>query len=250
MGALKPKLELIVGGVQKGGTTALARYLEAHPQLHVYANKEAHFFDNEARDWNLPADGEIAALYPDNRGRVPVDVTPIYLFWPRALERIYAYNPDAKLVFIFRDPIERAWSQWRMSISRGWDTMPFSEAIREGGSRLNNHTSLRVHSYVERGLYAVQLRRVFSIFPRKNVLLLRSQDMRREPTAGLQSIATLAGIAPFAQTAPMISFATPEDGNILSAGDECYLRALFREDLAEFSLMSGIDVSNWLTMAD
>ncbi|ESZ37776.1 sulfotransferase family protein [Mesorhizobium sp. L2C066B000] len=106
----------IVGGVQKSGTTSLFGYLSQHPQLATPSVKEMHFFDDETQNWTEPDYRKLGSFFSDDAGRgIGFDVTPIYLFWPPSLERIKRYNPAIKLVFIFRDPIERAWSQcvWR-----------------------------------------------------------------------------------------------------------------------------------------
>ena len=94
--------------------------------------KEAHYFDDEGEDWGDPGYERYHAMFPDWDGRPRGEVTPSYIYWPGCLERIAAYNPGMKLVFIFRDPVERAWSQWKMEFARGWETEPFAWAIREG----------------------------------------------------------------------------------------------------------------------
>ncbi len=153
------RLQAVLGGVQKAGTTTLFRYLQAHPQLAAPSRKETHFFDDETIDWANPDYGRLGSFFPESLGaRRAFDATPIYLFWPPSLARIRAHNPDAKLMFMFRDPIERAWSQWNMETRRGADDLPFASAVREGRKRLKDNHQLgnawRVYSYVERGFYA------------------------------------------------------------------------------------------------
>src|SRR5664279_4751517 len=99
-------VQAIVGGVQKGGTTSLFRYLEAHPQLQPPRQKELHFFDEESIDWKKPDYGLLhGAFDPGGSARKAFEATPIYLFWPPSLQRIRDYNSGMKLIFIFRDPI-------------------------------------------------------------------------------------------------------------------------------------------------
>src|SRR4051812_28315114 len=115
-------VSFLVAGVQKGGTTALFDYLSELPELELPAVKEAHFFDDEQNvDWVAPDYARYHALF-SNPGRTWGEATPIYIYWPNALERIRAYNPAMKLILLFRDPIARAWSQWKMEYARGNET--------------------------------------------------------------------------------------------------------------------------------
>src|SRR5580698_9894961 len=149
----KQLVQAIIAGVQKGGTTSLFRYLQNHPQLQPPQQKELHFFDEESIDWSKP-DYQLLhnAFGPADEKRKAFEATPIYLFWPPALSRIKSYNPGIKLIFLFRDPIERAWSNWKMEIVRGRETLPFTVAIREGRKRLQTSHVLdrpwRLFSYV------------------------------------------------------------------------------------------------------
>lgn len=182
------------------------------------------------------------------------DATPIYLFWPPSLARIRAHNPDIKLIFLFRDPIERAWSHWRMESRRNDETLTFSQAIRDGRKRLEGipplDPSWRVFSYVERGFYAQQLRRLFDLFPRDRILLLSAHDLEADHAAVLTRIATFLDIAPFPASASRSDHRAPEDGERLCPEDVRYLRSIFRDEIAAFAGMSGIRVDDWLTMRD
>src|SRR5688572_4249341 len=109
-----PRVTFLIAGVQKGGTTALFDYLGDYPDIVLADAKELHFFDDEAQDWSAPDYGAYNARFSDPAGRPCGEATPIYTYWPNSLERIAAYNPAMKLVVMLRDPVERAWSHWRM----------------------------------------------------------------------------------------------------------------------------------------
>jgi hypothetical protein len=110
----------LIAGVQKGGTTALFDYLRDHPQLNLAPEKEVHFFDDEAQDWSAPDyDAFHARFAPAGPGRISGEATPIYTYWPDSLERIRAYNPEMKLILLFRDPIARAWLSVADGVTRG-----------------------------------------------------------------------------------------------------------------------------------
>src|SRR6266700_94646 len=104
------KLDFLVAGAQKSGTTALNYYLKRHPQIALPIKKELHFFDND----ELFAGGNVSyeplheMFQPARPGSIAGENTPIYLYWLPALPRIRDYNPAMKFFVILRHPIERA----------------------------------------------------------------------------------------------------------------------------------------------
>lgn len=163
------RVDIFIAGVQKAATTTLHALLSAHPDILSADVKELHFFDNEEIDWSVPDYSLLHNRYPEQQnGQVAIDATPIYTFWPPSLKRIKAYNPDAKIIAQFRDPIERAWSHWRMETARNNEDLNFSACIRYGRSRIDPSTTLarnwRIASYVERGFYTQQVRRLFDLW--------------------------------------------------------------------------------------
>jgi hypothetical protein len=247
------RLGAIVGGVQKAGTTTLCSYLRAHPELLAPIRKETHFFDDEGRDWQGPDCGALRAFFPPGpAGRMAFDVTPIYLFWPSSLARIRNCYPAVRLIFLFRDPIERAWSHWRMERRRGAETLPFGAAIRDGRARLAGIAPLdpawRVFSYVERGFYARQLQRLLSLFPREQILFLDMRQLAEQQETMLARIAAHLGISPFPPLVSRHDHAAPADAERLDPRDVDYLRRLFCDDVLEFGRLSGLRTDHWLTM--
>ena len=248
-----PLVDFLIAGVQKGGTTALHDHLRAHPQLGLSAVKEVHFFDDEAQDWARPDVGAYHAHFAGLEDRVARgEATPIYVYWRESLARVARYRPDMRLVLAFRDPVERAWSHWRMEKARGFDDAPFDWAIREGRARVDDPAAPgqhRVYSYVERGFYAPQLARAHALFGRERVLALRSEDLEGDPAATLGRVCAFLGVdAPPPQvTAPRRANVGVERdlGSRLTADDRAYLAALYRDDLTAFADLSGLDVATW-----
>lgn len=252
-----PIVQVIVGGVQKAGTTSLAAYFRDHPSLVPPLQKETHFFDNEDLDWQRPKYELLHSFYPTYAGHgIPFDVTPIYIFWPPSLQRIRIYNHYAMLIFLFRDPIERAWSQWCMEFARGSDSLSFAEAIRKGRERLRNLDPLafgwRVFSYVERGFYASQVRRVLELFQRDQLLFLRSADLRDHPWQTLRTIAGFLNIDTFVSSEEKWEHERPAATAVLkpSREDIAYLREVFYQEVVEFSALTGLSVDDWPTIDD
>jgi len=240
------RVGFLIAGVQKAGTTALFDYLAEIPGLELPAVKEAHFFDDEERvDWAAPDYAPYHALFADP-GRLWGEATPIYLYWPNALERIRAYNPAMRLILLFRDPVERAWSHWKMEYARGKETEPFAWCIRDGRARMAEGTPYpgfhRVYSYVERGFYGRQLARLTALFPRDQLLLLGSSALRRDPTATIGSICAFLGVsAPTGEISQKTSrpAADIDYSATLSESDVIFLQRQFADEMVRFGLLGG-----------
>ena len=247
-------VSIFVCGVQKGGTTSLHAHFREHPALSPPSRQEIHFFDEEALDWAVPDYTTLDSLFVTEDGdRLRFDITPIYIFWPPSIERIRAYNPSAKLIFLFRDPFERAWSQWCMAYARGDEKLPFPEAIRDGRSRLEGLPPLarerRVYTYIERGFYSEQVRRVLANFPREQLLFLRSQDLLDDHVEVLNRISSFLGVAPFPDTGPKRERTRPRVSfpSSPTEADKELVVSLLRNDVREFSALTGLNVSDWQT---
>lgn len=245
----QPKVGFLVAGVQKGGTTALYDYLLGHPDLQLADVKEAHFFDDESLDWRRPDYDRYHAMFSppaDGRQRLWGEATPIYIYWPRSLERIAAYNPAMRLILVFRDPVERAWSHWKMEYARGAETQPFAWCIREGRSRVDTDPSApgfhRVYSYVERGFYGAQVQNLLSLFPREQLLFLRSEDLRSEPEPILGRVCDFLNAPSFPSvTAREVHVSKSMDyGKSITRDDRSYLSEIFRPDQRILSELTGM----------
>lgn len=237
-----PPVRFLGIGAQKAGTTALHHYLGAHPDIEMpAARKELHFFDDEGVDWRRPDYGAYHGWFGDP-GKVWGEVTPIYMFWPPALERIRAYNPDVRLIILLRDPVERAWSGWRMHRRLGHETLDFAEAIRTGRERLGqSETALRRFSYVERGFYGAQLERVFSLFPRDQVFIEESRNLDQAPDGVLARLWAFLDLPDPGPVQPQRRFVSAPDGLPRpSEADVDHLRGVYADDDALLRRLAGI----------
>jgi hypothetical protein len=237
------RVNFIIAGVQKAGTTALFDYLSDDPAYALSATKEVHFFDDESVDWAAPDYAPYHAQFDWRRDAIRGEATPIYLYWPRCLERIATYNRDIRLIVMLRDPVERAWSHWRMETSRGVETQPFSWCIRQGRSRLFDAEPWGAHrefSYVERGFYGEQIERLFAVFPREQVLLLQADDLRRDPGAALNTVGQFLGAPPRGPVEHRDVHVGQDIGGALSVGDAAYLREIYAEDMARLARLTGV----------
>lgn len=238
-----PLVSFLIAGVQKGGTTALYEYLAQQGGVRLSTVKEVHFFDDGAQDWARPDYRAYHASF-DAVGEGPCgEATPIYGYWPQSLERIAAYNPAMRFVLLLRDPVERAWSHWRMETARGVETAPFGWCIRQGRQRLFDAEPWGHHrefSYVERGFYAEQLERLYGLFPRDQVLVLRSEDLRDDPAPVLARVRRFIGADPAAAPEPQAIHVGADTAVRLDPEDAEFLRAVYARDQARLRALTGM----------
>jgi len=191
--------DFLLIGAKRGGTTSLFDYLLQHPNVSplfpaAQRIKGARYFDvNHAKGaaW-------YRSHFPTLRRRrrmeqrlggpfVCGEASPYYLFHPLAPERARAGVPEAKLIAILRDPVERAYSHYRERVRHGAEELTFEEAIRAEPDRMRGQLERVLageysfahehHTYVAQGEYAAMLEAWLARFPRDRLLVLRSEDM-------------------------------------------------------------------------
>jgi hypothetical protein len=180
--------DFLVIGAAKSGTTSLAKWLDARPEVHVPPRKELHFFDG--REWERGVDWYRAQFAGAGAGVTRVgEATPSYLGRPVALERIAATVPDARLIALLREPAERAWSHFAYSRDIGHPTTPFEDMVASAGRDDE-------HQYVRIGRYVRHLERVTSRLPRERLLVLWFDDLRDRPTEVWRTVCRFLDIDP------------------------------------------------------
>ncbi|MFN3362066.1 MAG: sulfotransferase domain-containing protein, partial [Pseudanabaenaceae cyanobacterium] len=194
------KVNFLIVGTQKGGTTALAQFLSQHPDICLAPVKEVHFFDYD-RHYQLGAD-YYHSFFPNYAGQTSIgEATPIYMYLPHVAPRIAQYNPHMKLIVLLRNPIDRAYSHYQMELQRKWEFLPFPLAIALEPLRLRlpqnldaERTAKRVHSYCDRGFYTAQLENLYRYFPREQVLVLLQEDLANDHEGTLRQIYQFLGV--------------------------------------------------------
>src|SRR5918995_6359489 len=169
--AAMPNL-IIIGGV-KGGTTSIHHYLGLHPEINMSKPKELNFFVKEL-NWDLGIPWYEGRF--DDRCPVRGESSPHYTNLPRyhgVAQRIHDNIPDAKLLYMVRDPISRILSHWRHATGAGYETGTMEErlAAPEG-------------TYVQRSLYWMQLQPYLEMFPREQIAVFTQEELQsgREET--------------------------------------------------------------------
>jgi hypothetical protein len=246
---LNKKVDFIICGVQKAGTTALDAYLREHPDICMAQRKEVHFFDDEEAFRNGNEDYELYHSYFGHCSQAMLvgEATPIYSYWKQAPQRIQKYNPLMKLILVLRNPIERAYSHWNMEYSRGAETLSFSDAIRNESERCKaahpfQHT---VFSYTDRGFYTVQLRRLYKLFPAAQLLILKNEELRNNPNKVLNKVYEFLGVRRQGGVEHKDVHSRPYRVPIDDC-DKAFLLEHFKDEIRELELMLGWDCKSWL----
>lgn len=251
---MEAKVNFLICGTQKGGTSALDSYLRVHPDICMAENKEVHFFDNESYfTCNNTIDYSLyhSVFDPKIGNRVLGEATPIYMYWYDAPKRIWEYNPDMKLIIILRNPIERAYSHWNMEYARGADNLSFWDALVSERDRCRQAlpSQHRVYSYVDRGFYSEQLRRLWRFFPKEQILILKNEELRFEPQKALRQICDFLDVG----TEPLLDIdskevhATPYKAS-MSEKEKDYLKNEFEFEIKNIERILGWDCSDWVSV--
>lgn len=242
-------------GVQKAATTTLFRLLSAHPDVEGGADKEMRFFI-QAHDWSDPP-YEIYRRPLRRGGRIAGDATPAYLFWPSALPRMHAYDPDMRLMAVFRDPIERSFSQWAMERTRHANYPDLPEAIETYAdvplppTDVDSPTPRDLQrALFSRSLYGAQLERALALFPEEQWRMFEFRAFLSEPDRHLDQVTDLLDLPRFDEYPRETQrMATPDanEGTAPTVADVERLVTRYADDLALFEQLSHVDTSAWPT---
>ena len=210
-----------------------------------------HFFDDETAFASSLEAGDYgsyhAGLDIPSRAKIVGEATPIYMYWTPAARRIKQYNPSIKLIFILRNPIDRAYSHynWARRVMEK-ESLPFSAAIRlEGLRRLENFPlQSKWHSYVDRGYYARQIKYLLRYFSLSQMLFIKNEDLRNNHSATLDRVFDFLEVRQEHSIEPAAIY-TNRYGPMLSC-DRMYLLRKFEDDIAELEGLLRLDLSDWL----
>src|SRR6266446_2370882 len=241
------RLDFIVAGAQKSGTTALHYFLAKHPNITMGDQQEIHFFDDEAmfadkvdyeqlhKHYLLLAPSTIAG-----------DCTPSYIYHKPAAERIWKYNPKIKLLILLRNPVERAFAHWNMQRFRSREPLDFFDAVREEKTRIAGAppAQARRFAYVDRGFYGQQLARLFKFFPREQVKAVKFEDFTEKQRKTLASIFSFLGLKPLRALRSKDRNIVPYE-RAMNWEEKVFLHNLFAKDIAEVEQLLGWDCSDW-----
>lgn len=203
--------DFLIIGAQKAATTSLYAYLCQHPQVAPALTKEVHYFDHafhRGTDWYFRHFVEHSR---DGNGRrvVTGEASPYYLVHPSAPGRVAGTLPGVRLIVLLRDPVARAISHYDHEFRRGFETLPFLEALECEEERIRGEAerlaadpehrsyAFEHYTYKTRGRYAEQLVRWLSLFGRERMLVLKTEELETSCASVTMRVAQFLGIEPW-----------------------------------------------------
>jgi hypothetical protein len=184
-GRQKPTMlpNLIIIGAGKCGTTALHYYLQEHPQIYMSTRKELRFFSGE--NWERGLTWYEAHF--DSSCPVRGEASPQYTVYPGlpdAPQRMHAVIPDAKLIYLVRDPIDRIVSDYVHAYAARWENKPFRQAV---AASLANR-------YVSASRYFMQLEQYLHYFSPDRIMIINRQDLLVHRRRTLRAVFRFLGV--------------------------------------------------------
>ena len=175
----------LVIGAMKAGTTSLYHYLRGHPHVFMPSVKELDYFAREPRS-NQGIEWYRRQFAPAPAGAIAIgEASTLYTKHPRfpgVPERIAAQIPDAMLIYVVRDPIERIRSHYQHQVALGAERAPMAEAI------------FRDPIYLDTSRYAMQIDRYLEVFSPDQLLVLTSERLRADREVAVREILAFLGL--------------------------------------------------------
>lgn len=214
-----------VVGAAKSGTTSLYEYMKMHPQIYMAPIKETHHFStdidnskfrpNYARSLNkdlskfLETDMQEGIFHAFVKERDQYDklfknvkdekaigeITNSYLYSEEAARNIFTRFPDAKVIMMLRNPIDRAFSHYLMDLRIGYETNDFMTALKKDMARDPKGWGIS-NLYVEIGMYAEQVKRFIEIFPERQRRIYLFDDFKKDAGTVVKDMFTFLGVDP------------------------------------------------------
>jgi hypothetical protein len=177
--------------------------------------------------------------------------TTNYLENDAARERLARILPETRFLFILREPVARAWSNWKWSTRNGFETLPFEEAVALEGRRPNplgpEREAVRPFDYMLRGRYGSFAAAWYALLGRQRVQFVLFEDAVRDPASFALGLQRSLGLEP-------LPWSVLETGRVNASDDkptgldpalETRLRTAIRPEVEAFARLSGLDLRAW-----
>ena len=198
----------IIIGTVRSGTTSLYYNICDHPSILPADYDEIGFFDSNYQlgiNWYrsmFPTEKKMNEVKMKTGYAITGEDTPFY-FWKReAIKRIFDDLPNVKIIAIFRNPVDRAYSNYNLGIRAKTEKLTFEDAIDDEMKFLDIHTFRdtinRKRSYLTKGMYEKQINFWLDIFPKEKIHVLSTEDMKQNPQDTLKKIFQFLGIPEYA----------------------------------------------------
>jgi hypothetical protein len=204
--------DYIIAGAQKAGTTSLYAYLSEHPNVDPPITKEVRYFDryyDRGINWyrmHFPLARAGETFDAAGAKMLTGESTPNYMFYPQSPRRIAQTLSGVKVIFLLRNPVDRAYSHYHLKLKRRQEPRSFDEAIDAEIERLeadgeqiaaNGDYYIRMHdrhTYLARGLYVDQIRRWQSFFAPEQLLFVESGRLFKDTDEVFEQVCDFLGL--------------------------------------------------------
>ena len=188
---------IIIGTVRSGSTSLYYNICE-HPSVLSAAYDEIGFFDSNfhlGTNWYrsmFPTQQDMNKIKKQTNFAMTGEDTPFYFWKTEAAESIFKLIPDSKLISIFRNPFDRAYSNYHLGLRKNTEELSFDDAINEEMNFMKNHSFRecvdRRRSYLSKGLYANQLKIWKDVFSSNKIHVVSTEEMQQNPQETLLQI--------------------------------------------------------------
>ena len=198
---MSKRIQLMIVGAQKAGTSSLLRYLAQHPDIHTHAQPELTFFLQE-REYTRGYEWAFAKYFVDENtsGEIEdkqlVAKNVMVMHSPEVMQRIYEHNPEMHLVVLLREPIARAYSAYWWARRRGWENIKtYEEALAAEEARVNEDWfKWRQCAYQYNGIYYPHVKNLMTQFGSSKVHCILTDDLKENAEAVCQRVFKHIGI--------------------------------------------------------
>ena len=217
-------------GAPKAGTTALHSYLNDHPQVCMSVDKEPNFFSHsEIASQNLYYDKKNVAsieeylqLFKCKTAEKAIGEASVsYLYYPDVAKRIFAFNPNAKIIISLREPVSRAFSHYQMDYSQNLVPYTFEEIVKNGPN--DNNSGIYFQQYIQLGEYYDQVKRYLETFGKNQVLIFRHEDLILQTEQTVEKIYLFLGID------NLHEFVKIKNQNVTLTGKNIFIKKLYSQ---------------------
>ena len=196
--------DFLIIGEAKTGTTFLYYLLTRHPYVEPAVTKEVHYFDRRRKGYEENLDWYRSQFPPTmwRQGRrvITGEASPYYMYHPHAARRASEAVPEAKIIALLRNPVDRAYSEYQHKVRDGREDLGFEESTASEPERIRGERerllaneqagspNLRNFSYISRGIYVDQLQEWQRYFNRDRMLVLASENLFAKPVETLHCV--------------------------------------------------------------
>ncbi|MEK7524338.1 MAG: sulfotransferase domain-containing protein [Patescibacteria group bacterium] len=212
----------IIGGAVASGTSFLSHTIKDHPQIYLpkIMRPECGFF-YKSWEFSKGKDYYLQRWFTEAKEQKAVGERSSLYFHGDFMDvpkRIHDMYPDMKLIFCLRNPTERAYANYRFTALCGLENLSFQDALEQEEDREKQATGIwaeiRPFSYRKRGQYADQLKAFFEVFPRRQILCIKSETLSKKTPEILKQVFHFLGVDESYMAPPQENFTSPNVKNL------------------------------------